>query len=71
MNLLLGINKINKVSFHVGLCALLRSIWNCKNVLVFKKTGNFNYLYVIHHTMYWIHASSFLLLVEQRESMYY
>jgi hypothetical protein len=68
-NWLSVIVKEDRARIRVGVCALLWTLWNCRNDLVFNKTGHANFLQVIHKTTYWIHTWSFLLPEGQRESM--
>jgi hypothetical protein len=39
-NCLNGVEKQTKARIHVGVCALIWAIWNCRNYLVFNKKRN-------------------------------
>jgi two-component response regulator (ARR-B family) len=53
----------------VGVCALVWTIWNCRNEVVFNISANPNFLQVIHRAVSLIHLWSYLLPVEQREPL--
>jgi hypothetical protein len=53
-NWLNGIDKKTKARIHIGVCALLWAIWNCKNDVIFYKASNAQFLQVIHKDTYWI-----------------
>ena len=65
-NWLNGVDKKTKANIHVGVCAFLWAIWNCRNDVVFNKTGAGHFLQVVHRATYWIHRWSFLQPVNQR-----
>ena len=54
-NWLSGVDKDTKANIHIGVCAFLWAIWNCRNDLVFNKTGGGIFLQVVHRATYWIH----------------
>jgi hypothetical protein len=68
-NWLNGIDKKTKERIHVGVCALVWTIWNCQNEVVFNRCANPNFLQVVHKAASLIHMWSYLLPVEQREPM--
>jgi hypothetical protein len=68
-NWLNGIDKKTKEQIHVGVCALVWTIWNCRNEVVFNRCANPNFLQVIHMIASFIHLWSYLLSVEQREPL--
>jgi hypothetical protein len=68
-NLLNGIDKKTKERIRVGVCALVWTIWNCRNEVVFNRSANPNFLQVIHRAASLIHLWSYLLPVEQREPL--
>jgi hypothetical protein len=45
-NWLNGIDKKTKERIHVGVCALVWTIWNCRNEVVFNRCVNPNFLQV-------------------------
>jgi hypothetical protein len=53
-NLLNGVDKNTKARIHVGVCALLWVMWNCRNDVIFNKVGRSEFLQVIHRITYWI-----------------
>ena len=64
-NWLRGMQKIDKARVRVGVCAILRSLWTCRNDLVFNRTKHMNYLQVIHKDTSLLGAWSF----EHREAV--
>jgi hypothetical protein len=68
-NWLNGIDKKTKERIRVGVCALVWTIWNCRNEVVFNRCANPNFLQVIHRAASLIHLWSYLLPVEQRGPM--
>jgi hypothetical protein len=65
-NWLNGIDKKTKERICVGVCALVWTIWNCRNEVVFNRCANPNFLQVIHRAAFLIHLWSYLIPVEQR-----
>jgi hypothetical protein len=65
-NWLNRIDKKTKERIRVGVCALVWTIWNCRNEVVFSRCANPNFLQVIHRAASLIHLWSYLLPVEQR-----
>jgi hypothetical protein len=64
--------KTYKYNVHIFLkqhCALVWTIWNCRNEVVFNRCANPNFLQVIHTAASLIHLWSYLLPVEQREPL--
>jgi hypothetical protein len=43
-NWLNGIDKKTKEQIRVGVCALVWTIWNCRNEVVFNRCANPNFL---------------------------
>jgi two-component response regulator (ARR-B family) len=68
-NWLNGIGKKTKERIRVGVCALVWTIWNFRNEVVFNKCANPNFLQVIHRAASLIHLWSYLLPIEQREPL--
>ena len=68
-NWLRGMQKIDKARVRVGVCAILWSLWTCRNDLVFNKSKRMNYLQVIYKATSLLGAWSFLLPLEQREEV--
>jgi hypothetical protein len=68
-NCLNGIDKKTKERICVGFCALVWTIWNCRNEVVFHRCANPNFLKVIHRAASLIYLWSYLLPVEQREPL--
>jgi hypothetical protein len=53
-NRLNGVHKKDKSKIRVGICALMWSMWNCRNDVVFNKCSNINFLQVIRMVTHWI-----------------
>ena len=68
-NWLKGVPKETKAHIRIEVCAILWEIWNCRNDVVFNKSVNANFLQVMDRATYWINLWSFLLLVDQQDSM--
>jgi hypothetical protein len=68
-NWLNGVHKKDKSRIHVGICALMWAMWNCRNNVVFNKCSNVNFLQVIRMVTHWIQDWSYLLPEAQREPM--
>jgi hypothetical protein len=68
-NWLNGVHKKDKSRIHLGICALMWAMWNCRNNVVLNKCSNVNFLQVIHMVTHWIQDWSYLLPEAQRESM--
>jgi hypothetical protein len=68
-NWLNGIDKKTKERIRVGVCALIWTIWNCRNEVVFNRCANPNFLQIIHRSASLIHVWSYLLPVEQQEPL--
>ena len=64
-----GIDSKTKARIRIGVSALLWSIWNCRNDIVFNKSNGAHYLQVINRAIYWINSWSLLLPVDQRALM--
>ena len=65
-NWLNGVEKKLKAQIRVGTCALLWSIWKCRNDIVFNKGGYPNFLQVVRMVTYWIYEWAFLAPEAQR-----
>ena len=65
-NWLNGVEKDFKAQIRVGTCALLLSIWKCRNGIIFNKGGHPNFLQVIRMATHWIHEWAFLVPEAQR-----
>ena len=68
-NWLKGIPKNDLRNIRVGLCAVLRTIWNIRNDHVFNKQTSTSFLQVIHLVTHWIRTWSYLQPVELRQVM--
>jgi hypothetical protein len=68
-NWLNGIDKITNARISIGVCAILRAIWNCWNDVIFNNANRSLFLSVIHKATYWITLWSFLLSEDQRVHM--
>ena len=68
-NWLHGVEKKTKAQIRVGTCALVWSLWNYRNDIIFNKRANTNFFQVIHMATHFIHEWSFLLPEAQRASM--
>jgi hypothetical protein len=68
-NWLSGLDKKTRAQICVGTCALVWSLWNCRNDVIFNKNKNVNFLQVIRKATHWIHEWSFLLPEAQRAHM--
>ena len=68
-NWLNGIDKDTKARIRVGTCAIVWSLWNCRNDIIFNKKGNAHFLQVIRLATHWIHEWSVLLPEAQRAHM--
>ena len=66
---LVGVDKKTKAHIRIGVCAFLWTIWNCRNDIVFNKTGVVHFLQVVYKASYWINLWSLLLPLEQRALM--
>jgi hypothetical protein len=64
-NWLNGIDKQTKARIHVGVCALVWAIWNCRNEVIFNRCSKPSILQVIHMAASLIHMWSYLLPPEQ------
>jgi hypothetical protein len=61
-NWLNGVEKQIIARILVGMCALIWSIWNCGNNMVYNKVETSHFLHVICiATYYWIHEWSYFL----------
>ena len=56
-----GVHKSLRAQIRVGSCALLWSIWRCRNDIVFNKGGHPNFLHVIRLATHWIHEWALLV----------
>ena len=65
-NWLDGVEKDLKAQIRVGACALLWSIWRCRNDIIFNNARNANFLQVIRMATHWIHEWAFLVPEPQR-----
>jgi hypothetical protein len=61
-----GIDKDTNAQIRVGTFALMWSLWNCENNIIFNKKGNDYFLQVIHMATHWNYEWSFLLSNAQR-----
>lgn len=68
-NWLNGIDKDTKARIRVGTCAIVWSLWNCRNDIIFNKKGTAHFLQVIHMATHWIQEWSILLPEAQRAHM--
>jgi hypothetical protein len=59
-NWLNGIDKKTNEQIRVGVCALVWTIWNCRNEVVFNRSVNPNFLQIIHRAASLIHLWSYL-----------
>ena len=66
---LVGVDKKTNAHIRIGVCAFLWTIWNCRNDIVFNKTGVVHFLQVVYKASYWINLWSLLLPLEQRALM--
>ena len=64
-----GIDKVTKARIRIGVAAILWTIWNCRNDIIFNNKFSTHYLQVIHQACSSIHLWSFLLPVDQRGLM--
>jgi hypothetical protein len=68
-NWLNGVDKDTKARIRVGTCAIVWSLWSCRNDIISNRKGNAHFLQVIRTATHWIHEWSFLLPEEQRAHM--
>jgi hypothetical protein len=68
-NWLNGLDKQIKLRVHIGVCALMWAIWNCRNDVIFNKSTNAQFLQVVNKATYWLNAWSLLLPEGQRAYM--
>jgi hypothetical protein len=68
-NWLNGIGKTTKARIRAGVCAILWTLWNYRNNVIFNNANRAQFLQVIHKAMYWINLWSFLLSEDQRVHM--
>ena len=68
-NWLNGIDKNTKARIRIGVSALVWSIWNCRNNIVFNRKGSTIFLQVIHMAVHWIQLWRFMLPEDLRELM--
>ena len=68
-NWLNGIDKNTKARIRIGVSALVWSIWNCRNNIVFNRKDSTKFLQVIHMAVHWIQLWRFMLPEDQRELM--
>jgi hypothetical protein len=68
-NWLNGVDKSYKKSIRIGISALCWALWNCRNDVIFNRSKGTNFLQVISLAAHWIKLWSYLLPVDQRESM--
>ena len=68
-NWLACVIKKTKARIHIGVCAFIWTIWNCRNDIVFNKAGAVHFFQVVHKATYWITLLSLLLPHEQRALM--
>jgi hypothetical protein len=54
-NCLKGIPKADLVYIRVGVCAVIWTLWNTRNDLIFNKLKKLSFLQVIYMVTYWIH----------------
>ena len=55
-NWLHGVEKKTKAQIRVGTCALVWSLWNYRNDIIFNKHANTNFFRVIHMATHFIHS---------------
>ena len=68
-NWLKGIPKSVLINIRVGVCAVLWTIWNKRNDLVFNKQKCISFLQVIPLATHWIRTWSYLQPVDMRKVM--
>jgi hypothetical protein len=68
-NWLNGVEKQTKARIRVGVCALIWALWNCRNDMVFNKTGTAHFLQVIRMATHWTREWSCLSPEAQRVHM--
>src|ERR1043165_8282346 len=61
-----SVDKNFKAQIRVGTCALLWSIWKCRNDIIFNKGGHTNFFQVIRKASHLNHEWSFLFPEAQR-----
>ena len=59
-NWLNNVAKQDKIQIRVGVCALLWTIWNVRNDLIFNRTKTTSFLQVIPLATHWIRMWSYL-----------
>ena len=64
-----GVEKKTKAQIRVGTCALVWSLWNYRNDIIFNKRANTNFFQVIRMATHMIHEWSVLRPEAQRASM--
>ena len=64
-----GVDKNTKARIRVGACALVWSIWNCRNDIIFNKRTIVTVMQVIHTATHYMHEWAFLLPDAQRVFM--
>ena len=57
-NWLNDIDKDTKARIRVGTCAIVWSLWNCRNDIIFNKKGSAHFLQVIRMATHWINKWS-------------
>jgi hypothetical protein len=68
-NWLNGVEKPTKAQIRIGVCALIWALSNCRNDMVFNKTGTAHFLQVIRMATYWAREWSCLSPEAQRVHM--
>lgn len=69
-NWLNKVDKYTKARIQIETCAIVWSLWNYRNDMIFnKKKGNAHFLQVICTATHWIHEWSFLLPEAQHAHM--
>jgi hypothetical protein len=68
-NWLAGIPKKFKTQIRVGACAILWTIWNTRNDIIFNNAKNCSFMQVIKMATHWIRMWSYLQHTEQRQAL--